>query len=158
MAIVDPFSNFNVPQVGKPKGYPKRNLEKKFWKKFFCLPHFFLLTFEKIFFFRNKKKPKLHSIRNRLKKKLLKSAEPFFQSKRQNFSRTDGDTDIFAEQHPPWHKLTPFHSARFARVFTLREWIRKNTGKKWIYFYPIWICFFISKNLQNCFPEIKSAT
>ena len=33
--------------------------------------------------------------------------------------RTDGDTDIFAEQSPSWHKITPLRSARFS---TLREW------------------------------------
>ena len=30
-ARVDPFSKFNMPRVGKRKGYPKKIQKKKFW-------------------------------------------------------------------------------------------------------------------------------
>ena len=118
IASVDSISKFNMPRVGKRKGYPKKNSEK-----FFFAPHKFFSNFrKKNFFSKTKKKDFFHLIRNRQKKKLFNYLRYQFSrySNQQGgiFRVTDGDTHIFAEQPPPWHKITPLRSARFS---TLRE-------------------------------------
>ena len=93
-----------------------KGLSKKIEKNsdFFNHSHNFYLYFRKNNFL-FEKKPKFHSIdKKSFQKKLLKSVEPLFQSKRRKFSRTDGH---FRRTAPP-----STNSLRFA------EWKPETQG------------------------------